>query len=85
MIKDPIFENERITSGSDHHMKELATTFVESVASYKNPLFIDLLGTLLTNSLSTRYDDDFSSYRLPHGSTITSSFGVNPSSFGLPE
>jgi hypothetical protein len=50
-----------------------------------NPLFTDPLGKPLFDPPSMRYIDSYSSYRLPPGSTITSSFGMNPPIFGFPE
>jgi hypothetical protein len=85
IIKDPNSEIGSIDPGSDHHIEEPNTTFVESVTSYTNPLFTNPLGPPLIDPLSTIYVDDFSSYRLPPGSTTTPYFCVNPSSFGFPE
>jgi hypothetical protein len=60
-IEDPTSEIGSVALGSDHHVEELVTNFVESMAYYMNPLFTDLLGPPLTDPPSTRYVDDFSS------------------------
>jgi hypothetical protein len=83
MIKDQTSETGSIPPGSDHHVEELVTTIVESLASYMNPLFTDPLGQPLIDPPSTRYVNSYYFYYLPPNSTTTQCFGVNPSSFGF--
>jgi len=70
-----------ISLGSGHHVEEPITTFVESIASYTNPLFTNPLDLPLTDPPSMRYIDAYSSYNLPPGSTTTQTFGMNPPIF----
>jgi hypothetical protein len=50
-----------------------------------NPLFTNPLDLPLIDPPSMRYVYSYSSYQLPHDSTTTQYFSVNPSSFGFPE
>jgi len=85
MIQDQNSKTWSIAPGSGQHVEELVTTFVESLEYYMNPIFTYPLGLPLIDSPSMRYFDAYSSYKLPPGSTITQSFGVNPTSFSFPE
>jgi hypothetical protein len=85
IIEDQTFEMGSVAFGSGHHVEELVTTFIEILASYMNPLFMDPLSLPLTDPPSTRCFDAYSSYNLPSGSTTTQSFGMNPSFYGFPE
>jgi hypothetical protein len=77
VIIDHTSQTGSIALGSGHHIDEPVPTFVESLAYFVNPLFTDPLGQTLFDPPSTRYVDSYSSYRLPPGSTITTSFGMN--------
>jgi hypothetical protein len=85
VIADHTSETRSVAPGSGQHIEELVTTFIEILASYMNPLFIDPLSLPLTDPPFMRYDYAFASYYLPLGSTTTPSFGMNPPSFGFPE
>ena len=85
MIVDHTSRTGIIASGSGHHIDEPVPTCVESLTYFVNPLFTDPLGQPLFDPPSTRYVDSYSSYHLPPGSTITSSFGMNPPILGFPE
>jgi hypothetical protein len=85
MIIDHTSETRSIAPGSGRHIEELVPTFVESLAYLLNPPFIDPLVQPLFDPPSTRYVNSYSSYRLPPGSTITSSFGMSPPIFGFLE
>ena len=50
-----------------------------------NPLSTDPLSLPLIDSPSKIFIDAYSSYYLPHGSTTTQYFGMNPLIFGFPE
>jgi hypothetical protein len=85
MIKDQTFETESVAPGSDQHVEEPVTNFVESLASYVNPLFTDPLILPLTDPPSTRFIDAYSSYILSPRSTTTQYFAMNPPLFGFTE
>jgi hypothetical protein len=85
VIIDHTSETGSITPGSGHHIEEPVPTFVESLAYFVNPSFIDPLGQPLFGPPSMRYIDSYSSYCLLPGSTMTSSFGMNPPIFGFLE
>jgi len=83
MIIDHTSETGSVTPESGQHVEEPVTTFIESLASYMNPLFIVPFVQPLIDPPSMRYIDSYSSYRLPLGFTTTQSFSANPSSFGF--
>jgi len=85
MIEDQTSQTRSVTSGSGQHVEEPVTTFVESLASYVNPIFTDPLVLPLTDPPSTKFIDAYSSYILPPRSTTTQSFSMNPPSFGFLE
>jgi hypothetical protein len=85
MIVDKTFETKSVAPGSGQHVEAPITTFIESLASYMNPLFTDPLGLPLTDPPSTRFTYAYSSYYLLPSSTTTQYFGMNPPSFGFLE
>jgi len=77
MIEEKTSETKSIIIGSDQHVEEPVTTFVEILAYYMNPILNGPLGLPLTDPPAMRFIDSYSSYILPPDLTTTQSFGMN--------